>query len=55
MTIKADACNAAAIAAAAKSALTFKPVLRSSSDDTGATTGTTPFSISSRSCVGSTD
>ena len=42
-------------AAAAKSALTFKPVLRSSSDDTGATTGTTAFSISCRSCVGSTD
>jgi hypothetical protein len=35
--------------------LTFKPVIRSTSDETGATTGTNPSSISSNSCAGFTD
>ena len=42
MTIKEEASSDDAIAAAAKSAFTFNPVLRSTSDETGATTGTTP-------------
>ena len=54
ITIKADAPKDAAIAAAAKSAFTFKPVFRSSLDETGATTGTIPWSINSRSADGFT-
>ena len=42
ITIKEDASNAAAIAAAAKSAFTFNPVFISTSEETGATTGTIP-------------